>query len=195
MQNKSDESSHIFLFVSTAVIFSLCIAAGIFTAFNIDGELRGNLSEYLTSALSGKTEFKKIFFTAAASDFRYSVLIMILALGTYTSFVPALLIGFKGFSSGFSVVLASGLISAGATVAVASAVFLSCVFTVPVYTLMFLLCRNCAKKLGSHNFTAGEKCKEYAIFMLSVMIMFSVLCIADCIQAVLCPAIVGLAGF
>lgn len=194
MHCKTDKSNPLFSFAACAAVFFLCVAAGMTAAFNTDGALLRSLGGYLKEALGGKADFKQTFTRAASSDIRYTIFIMLLAPGKYTSLIPILFIGFKGFSAGYSVILASKALSAGTTAVIASAVFLSCVFTVPIYIMMFLLCRACAGKFSAHKLTAKEKLSEYASFLLSVMIMYSLLCLADCIQAAACPLILKLAA-
>lgn len=194
MQCKTDKSNPLFLFAASAAVFFMCTAAGMIAAFNTEGTLMRSLGGCINDALNNKDDFKQIFTRAASSDFRYTVIVMLLALGKYTSFAPILFIGFKGFSAGYSVILASKAVSAGASAVIALAVFLSCVFTVPIYIVMFLLCRSCAKKISAYKLSTKDKLGEYALFLLSVIILYSLLCLADCIQAAACPLILRLAA-
>lgn len=187
MQDKNTEHNNSFILTIISFIFFICVGIGIFAAFHTKNPLQKNLASFLNQAFSEKNSFKKIFLSAAITDFKYTLFVLLFAGSTHTSLFPAAFIGYRGFSAGFSVIVASRIVSVKSTAAVGIAVFLSCIFTVPVYALMFILCRKCSKKLNLQHFTIKDKIKEYAIFTLSVMILFSALCIGNCIQALLCP--------
>jgi len=171
-------------FFLSGLFFVLTVVAGIFVSYRLDAKLCEDLSQYLTEALSKKAEFKEVFKNAVKCDFRYSLVVLVCAIGIYSSFLPLLGIGFKGFSSGLAVALASlSLGTLSKTVAFSFSVFFSSILTVPVYVLMFVMGVKFAARNKKSTEPKGKKLKNYMEFLFAVAILFAVLCIIDLLQA------------
>lgn len=183
MRGEKDGRGHLLVFLASAVVFVLFIAIGMLAAHNTSGEMYDELAKYLKTAVYKKTQFRQIFLKAAEADFRYTCLILICSLNIYTSAIPFLAVCFRGFCSGYAAALAADILSARGTAAVSAAIFVSVLLTVPIYILMFMLCRNFASEIGGVKMSFREKLKEYVMFAASVMIMFALLCITDCLLA------------
>lgn len=180
-KNSSRPATAFFL---SALFFVFTVAAGIFVSYRLDVKLFETLSQYLTAALSEKAEFKEIFLNAVKCDFRYSLIVLVCALSIYSSFFPFAVIGFKGFSSGLAVALASrSLGTLLKTFVFSFSVFFSSVLTVPVYVLMFVMgCKFAARNRRSTE-PKGKKFKNYLEFFAAVLILFAILCFVDLLQA------------
>ena len=194
MRAAKNGSSPAVMFFLSVLFFAVSVAAGMFAAYHMGDELYETLAQYVNSALGEKIGFKKVFVNAVKSDFRYTVLVLVSSLSVFSSFVPLLMTGFKGFSSGLAVAVASRAIEMRAgSIAFSVAVFLSCVFTVPVYVLMFMLCFKFALRNRKSSEPFGIKAKNYMEFSVAVMMLFAVLCIIDCLQAVSEPVLCSFA--
>lgn len=193
MRAAKDDSGCLVMFFLSVLFFAASIALGMFTAYHMSDTLYETLAGYVNSALDAKIGFKAVFFNAVKSDFRYTVLVLVSALSIYSSFFPLLMTGFKGFSSGLAVAVAARAIekTSGVT-AFSFAVFFSCVLTVPVYILMFMLCLKFAGRNRMSAEPFGIKAKNYMEFSAAVMLLFAALCIIDCLQAVAEPMICSL---
>ena len=171
------------MFFLSVLFFLVCLSLGMIAAYHMEDELYGELFEYLKAMLNEKTEFKEVFLSAVKSDFRYTFFVLVLSFGTVSSFLSIIFVGFKGFCSGLAVGLASCVLKNFFDVFIfSSAVFLSCVFKVPLYVLMFMMCFKFAKRNKNSTEPFGVKLKAYAEFFLAVMFLFAVLCAASCLE-------------
>ena len=171
------------MFFLSVLFFLVCLSLGMIAAYHMEDELYSELFEYLKAMLNEKTEFKEVFLSAAKSDFRYTFFVLVLSFGTVSSFLSIIFVGFKGFCSGLAVGLASCVLKNFFDVFIfSSAVFLSCVFKVPLYVLMFMMCFKFAKRNKNSTEPFGVKLKAYAEFFLAVMFLFAVLCGASCLE-------------
>lgn len=189
--NGTKSGGYVLTFAMSAAVFALCTGMGIFAAYNINGELFESLSGFVKNALTQRQGFKHVLLNAIESDFRYTCTVLVCALGIYTSVIPAAVTGYKGFCAGTAVGIAARVLDRAALIRVSAAVFLSCLFTVSVYIIMFMLgfCR--ARRNRREERTVGEKVRDYMEFAAAVMIMFTVLCAANCIQAAFEPLIIA----
>ena len=180
------------MFFLSVLFFALCLGLGMIAAYHMEDELYGELCEYLKTIFNEKKDFKEVFLSAVKSDFRYTFFVLVLSFGTISSFLSIIFVGFKGFCSGLTVGLASCVLKSFFEIFVfSSAVFLSCVFKVPLYVLMFMMCFKFAKRIKNSTEPFGAKLKAYAEFFLAVMFLFAVLCTASCLEAVISLMFVG----
>lgn len=180
-------------FSLSVLVFAISVALGMFAAYRLSDTLYESLEEYVCVALGQKSGFKEVLSNALKTDFRYTLITLVSAVSVYSSFLPLLLTGFKGFSSGLAVAVASRAIrSAGAVAVFSAAVFFSCVLTVPIYILMFMMCTRFARRTRRSAEPFKVKIKDYTEFSAAVMLLFAALCITDCLQAVTEPLLCSL---
>jgi len=173
-------------FFLSGMFFVFSVVAGMFASYRLDTELFETLSEFVVAALSEKAGFKQVFSNAVRYDFKFSLIVLFSALSIYSSFLPLLVIGFKGFSAGLAVVIGARVIGKlSGTLAFSAAVFVSTVLTVPVYVLMFVMGYKFALRTRQIAEPGSSKIKNYMEFLLAVAILFALLCIIDCLQAFL----------
>ena len=174
------------IFILSAIFFALCLCLGMIAGYQLDDELLTDLTQYVKSAFEEKTGFKKVLANAVKSDFRYTLTVLISSLSVISSFFPLVLIGVKGFSSGLATSVASSALGGFSEIFVfSSAVLLACIFTVPAYVFLFVMCFKFADENRKNRESFGAKSKGYMKFFAAVMIVFALLCVADCFVAAL----------
>ncbi len=175
------------VFVITAALFALCAVTGMFCAFKLSGENLGKTAEFIKSSLAENSGFKAVFLRAVKTDFNFTAINLFCTLGIFTAYFPAVLTFFKGFCSGFCIGIAAKAFESAVLVKILIAVLLSCIFTVPAYILMFMLCLHRAKQYSNTPSPAGEKAKNYFAFALTCAVIFAFLCLGNCILAAVSP--------
>lgn len=184
MQKKGQSAGTLFLI--SALIFSLAAAAGMFFAYHLGDELKNSLGEYVKYALKEKSGIKETFSRAANNDFRYTAAVLLSAFSVYTTILPLCLVGFKGFCSGLAVAVASATLSGSKAIfTFSAAVFISCLVTVPVHILMYILSFKFALRMRQSTEKFSLKAKGYMEFFFAVMLMFFVLLAVDFFHAVI----------
>lgn len=181
--NSTKKSGYALSFVLTAVLFAVCTLGGMFYAYRLGGGQIDKPGEILRLSLSDSGGFGAVLVRGVRADFRYTAAVLICTLCAASSYIPGLMVLFKGFCTGLCVGTAARVLERAAAFKVSAALFLSCAFTVPIYILMFMLCVHRAKRYLHTNAPRGERLKDYFRFAASVMLMFAFLCAADCILA------------
>lgn len=179
---KEKDKYTLYVYVAAAV-FLVCTAVGVALPMKFARLGGGEIENMLKNGLCKTPGFGEVFKNALGGDFGFCCTVMVLAISTYTSFLPLAVISFHGFCTGFAVAVMSRCVSASAMCAVSTMLVVRNALCVPIYVILYLLGIRCSRKMTDSSLHAGERVRNYATFTLWVAVMFAVLCILDLVQA------------
>lgn len=183
--------------IMAAIIFLAGSVAGAISSCRIDpseaDELKGYISPYLNSdALTGVNR-TAVFSADTVNHLKFTIAAILCSLNTFFVPVFAFVLGLKGYQLGF----ATGFISAYfGTKGIALAVLTTVItywLAVPVYLIMFVRLVGFASHMKSNlpHMTYRECIREYMLYLISLFIGYSLLCVSAGLGAILTPFFAG----
>lgn len=182
-------------FVAAAVIFFAGSLYGAICSCNMSADaadaLKKHISVFLEPGTAASTDPWKIFSADALNHIKYILAALICASGTYLIPVFCFVLATKGYQLGFSAGFISAYFGTSGTVLALSSTLFSYVFSVPLYFFIFvLLIRFLSKrKRNPASISGRERTREYFAYILSLFIVFSLLCLTSGAGAFLTPLI------
>lgn len=183
------------LFLSVSFIVWLCAAfAGIYIAFGAHNKLAQEVGLYISSLIGSQKGFWVIFKNGVLTNFKYCLFISISS--SFLILFPAtlLLIGFKGFSAGFTSMFVVRLFGIrGAFASLVSIVF-PLFLSLPALFIMFTECMKHQALLFKKRkkLSSGEKSEMLFSHILRIIIIYFMLCAVSFLEAALSPICIKL---
>lgn len=187
LKNYIKEHYAIFLIVFSIWMSSLFL--GMYVAFCADSDISGDITKYIETALNDGKGFLALLKNGIGENFRYTLLLCIASSFLILLPVSVLLIGFKGFATGFTasfIIKAYGFKGMAVTI---TTVVLPLVFTMPVYLIMFISSLHFPVYTFSvrKQILSSERWTMHITYMTKMLILFCVLSIITVAEAFLSP--------
>ena len=186
-KNYIKEHYAIFLIVFSIWLSSLFL--GMYVAFCADADAAADITKYIEATLSEGKGFFAVFKNGIGENFKYTLLLCIASSFLILLPVSVLLIGFKGFATGFTasfIIRSYGFRGMAVTI---TTVALPLVFTMPVYIIMFMS----SLHFPIHTFAirkqilSSERWAMHISYMTKMLILFFILSIITVAEAFLSP--------
>ncbi len=168
------------MFAISFILVGLSIFMGVLISFKTAGgvfaqgaSLVGNLS---LEGISFLGSLKKAIFL----DALYCLSVLIFAAAFPISFLPGVFLIFKGFCLGAAAGLAAKTLVTAEAAQIFFAVFISNFLVLPLKILLYL--SSVGFSLRTCPCQPMEKTREYARFVVKIIVFFSMMCLLECFQ-------------
>jgi len=187
------KNNKLFLFLS--FIIWLCAAfLGIYFAFSAQTGLAENVCAYISSLGASKKGFWAIFKNGVLTNFKYC-LFMSISSSLYILFPATLiLIGFKGFSAGFTAMFVVRLFGTNGALASLVSVVFPLFLSLPALFIMFAECMKHQAVLFRRRkkLSSAKRAEILFYLILKILIIYIMLCAVSLLEAALSPICIKL---
>ena len=186
---KSYIKQHSGLFVFVFAIWLASAIAGICVAMKADSDTAKDIAAYIETMLRSKNGFKAVLKNGITTDFNYTLLLCISS--SLIVFVPfcVLLIGFKGFSAGFTASFIIRLFSLKGVGVTLTTVVLPLFLTLPLWFMMFMQSMDfpiSTFKLRKR-ISSNDRWKMHLYYLAKMLVLFTLIIPVTLLEAFLSP--------
>lgn len=174
------------IFNITLSIILITISAGFITAVKTSGGLFSHSSLAIRNVNFDNISFADSFLKACRTHFWYTICVLVFSGRFPGTAIPGIYLIYRCFSVGVCVGLASFGCVFSKAAGICFSVFTSNFLVFPLYVIMFFLSLKHSK--GQHNQSANE----YFTFAAKTIVVFAIICAAECIQTFIGTLVLGL---
>lgn len=186
------------LYLMAFTVFFVGIALGAGTVNTVSDaareELNGYFGNFLSNAKAQDIDFIGVLKVCAGTNLKYALFSLVISLTVFTLPLHALLLGIKGFSVGFTVGFLIRLYQWKGVLYGLLAAFPSAVVSVPVCAMIGVMCVGyaCRARQNRDRITAGEKRTNFWMLVVTLGLLFALLCVGSLFDAFLSPVVIKL---
>lgn len=186
------------LYLMAFTVFFVGIALGAGTVNTVSDaareELNGYFGNFLSNAKAQDIDFIGVLKVCAGTNLKYVLFSLVISLTVFTLPLHALLLGIKGFSVGFTVGFLIRLYQWKGVLYGLLAAFPSAVVSVPVCAMIGVMCVGyaCRARQNRDRITAGEKRTNFWMLVVTLGLLFALLCVGSLFDAFLSPVVIKL---
>lgn len=181
--------NHLSFFILSFALWLLSAFAGIYAAFAAEGFAAQNVAGYISSVADAEKSFGAIFKNGLITNFKYTLFMCISSSFVVLLPVSLFLIGFKGFSAGFTSMFLIRLFGIKGVGASLFSVVLPLFLSLPPLSLMFVICL--CHPIESFKMRKRITSEEKGVMQLKhigkMLVLYAVLCAISLFEAVLSP--------